>query len=177
MLATLEPNKGHHFLLLVFEKVIEVLPDVQLLMCGYGTNQQKESIVEAIRHHGLQNNVSLLNFQTNPFSLIHNASIVLVPSQSYESFGLTIIEAMALKTPVIASDIGGMPEVIHDTDSGYVCSSKSIDEFYNRIITILSNPDLARTLGKNGRNAFLSRYTASIMVKKYYSMVSAEYQL
>ncbi len=174
MLSTLEPQKGHHFLIRVFKNVLENFPEVRLIMCGYGNPQQKQSIMDAINESGLQDSIILLDFVPKPYKLIYKAKVLLFPSQLFESFGLTIIEAMALKTPIVASDVGGIPEVLLDTDAGYVCPSQSIDIFYNRINLILSNSDLAYRLGENGREAFTTRYSASIMAKKYYSMVAAE---
>ena len=172
MLSTFERGKGHHFLIKVVYKIVSLFPDFRLIICGYGSTVQKQIIIDDIKSYGLEQNIDLLDFQPNPFNLIYNAQMLLVPSQSYESFGLTIIEAMSLKTPVVTSDIGGMPEVIFGTDAGYVCSIKSIDEFYERIISILSRPAMARELGDNGRKAFLSRYSSSTMARKYYRFIS-----
>ena len=92
---------------------------------------------------------------------------MVVPSQEYESFGLTIIEAMAFGVPVVVTNVGGMPEVLKDSNAGYVCSKDDPLEFADAIKSILSNPLLASELGKNSRLAFESRFMATKMTNSY----------
>ncbi len=137
MLATYESRKGHAYLLQALKTVVKDFPNVRLEIYGYGKQFEKQLVADEVRRLSLENNVSLNDFTTNTAKLISNASVVVVPSQSYESFGLTIIEAMAFGTPVITTNVGGMPEVLFDSKAGYVCSKDNPDEFAVAIKTIL----------------------------------------
>jgi len=92
---------------------------------------------------------------------------MLVPSQSQESFNYTIIEAMALGTPVVATDVGGIPEVIGNQESGVVCPKDDLSEFSMSIINILSDKQLAKKLTYNGRKRFENNFRSEVMSHKY----------
>jgi glycosyltransferase involved in cell wall biosynthesis len=125
MLATYEPRKGHHYLLKAFSLVSKEFPDVKLRIFGYVAKpHEMETVVAEVDRLSLKDQVELNEFTQEKNQLIKNASILVVPSQENESFGLTIIEAMALGTPVVTTDVGGMPEVLEGTHAGFVCSKR-----------------------------------------------------
>jgi glycosyltransferase involved in cell wall biosynthesis len=167
MLATYETRKGHFYLLQAFQRVVKHFPDVQLQIYGHGHHHEKQRVANEVKRLNLENNVILGDFTPNTAELIAGASVLVVPSQAYESFGLTIIEAMAFGIPVVTTDVGGMPEVLGDSNAGYVCSKYESLEFATAIENILGNSVLASELGRNGRLAFESRYTAITMAANY----------
>jgi glycosyltransferase involved in cell wall biosynthesis len=112
-----------------------------------------------LNRFALEDNVSLYDFTSNTTFLIANASVLVVPSQAYESFGLTIIEAMAFGVPVVTTNVGGMPEVLAESNAGYACSRDDPMEF--------SDSSLAAQLGHDGCQAFEQRFMASTMTRKY----------
>ncbi|MBL6992108.1 MAG: glycosyltransferase family 4 protein [Bacteriovoracaceae bacterium] len=167
MLATYEARKGHTYLLQAFQSIVKDFPDVQLQIYGHGRHYEKKQVADEVRQLGLEDNVKLGDFTTRAAELLAGASVLVVPSQAYESFGLTIIEAMALGVPVVTTNVGGMPEVIGDSNAGYVCSKDDPLEFANAIKGILRNPALASEHGKNGRIAFERRFSADKMAASY----------
>ena len=171
MLATYEPRKGHAYLLQAFKIVVKDFPDVRLQIYGYGTPHEKQRVFDEVQRLALENNVSLHGFTPNTTLLVANASVLVVPSQAYESFGLTIIEAMAFGIPVVTTNVGGMPEVLADSHAGYVCSKNDPISFADAIKNILGNPSLASQLGRNGRQAFEQRFTAGMMAYHYWKLI------
>jgi glycosyltransferase involved in cell wall biosynthesis len=171
MLATYEPRKGHAFLLQAFKIVIKDFPDVRLQIYGYGEPFEKQGVAVEVKRLALENNVTLNDFTPNTNSLIDNASVLVVPSQAYESFGLTIIEAMALGTPMVTTNVGGMPEVLADSHAGYVCSKDEPAAFADAIKYILRDSTLASELGRAGRQTFEQRFTAGMMASNYKRLI------
>lgn len=171
MLATYETRKGHAYLLQAFQKVVKDFPDVQLQIYGYGQPHEKQRVADDVKRLKLENNVMLGDFTSQTAALLAGASVLVVPSQADESFGLTIIEAMAFGVPVVTTDVGGMPEVLGDSRAGYVCSKDDPVEFAGAIKNILGNPTLASELGRNGRQTFEQRFTASTMAQQYESII------
>lgn len=174
MLATYEPRKGHAYLLQALKIVLRDFPDVRLQIYGHGKRHEKQRVEVEVKRLALENNVSLNDFASDVASLIGNASVLVVPSLANESFGLTIIEAMAFGIPVVTTDVGGMPEVLADTNAGYVCSKDDPAAFADAIKKILGNPVLAAELGRNGRQAFERKFTASRMAQQYESIIKAK---
>ena len=171
MLATYEARKGHLYLLKAFKTVVNDFHDMQLKIYGHGLPQEKQQVADEVIRLKLEKNVVLGDFVTHASELIGGASLLLVPSQAHESFGLTIIEAMALGVPVVTTDVGGMPEVLGDTNSGFVCSKDDPYEFASAIKDILGNPLLASEQGYNGRVTFERRFMASVMAGRYAELV------
>lgn len=167
MLATYEARKGHAYLLQAFQSVVKDFPDVQLEIYGHGGPHEKKRVVDEVMRLELENNVKLGDFTPQTAALLAGASVLVVPSQAYESFGLTIIEAMAFGVPVVTTDVGGMPEVLADSNAGYVCSKDDPLQFSAAIMKILGNQALASEFGRNGRQAFERRFTAGTMAISY----------
>lgn len=168
MLATYEPRKGHHYLLQAFKLVSDAKPDLKLKIFGYVAKPHEMEAIEAeVKRLKLEDKVELNRFTKEKENLIAGASILVVPSQENESFGLTIIEAMALGTPVVTTDVGGMPEVLEGTGAGLVCSKNNPEAFASAMLQILNNKELATEMGQNGLNAFNERYTAKKMAEQY----------
>jgi glycosyltransferase involved in cell wall biosynthesis len=167
MLATYETRKGHAYLLQAFQMVVKDFPDMQLQIYGYGSPHEKKQVANEVMRLKLENNVTLGDFTPQTGALLSEASLLVLPSQANESFGLTIIEAMAFGVPVVVTDVGGMPEVVGDSNAGYVCSKDKPLEFATAIKNILGNPILARDLGRNGRLAFEGRFLAGTMAINY----------
>lgn len=171
MLATYEPRKGHAYLLQAFQSVTWDFPDVQLRLYGHGLANDKKKVSDEIIRLELEKNVVLGGFTPQTDSLLVGASVLVVPSQAYESFGLTIVEAMAFGVPVVTTDVGGMPEVLGDSKAGYVCSKDNPIEFADAIKKILGDPTLASELGRNGRLAFERRFMAPVMAQQYAQLI------
>jgi glycosyltransferase involved in cell wall biosynthesis len=76
-----------------------------------------------------------------------------------ELLGLTLLEAMASGTPVIASRVGGLPEVVRDGETGYLVAPGNVDELRARIGELVGNPERARRMGEAGRELVLERFT------------------
>jgi len=168
MLSTYEERKGHEYLLEAFKKVVEDIPSAELNIYGYGDPIYKCKVINKAKELALSKNVNIYDFSKDVKKLLKNAKILVVPSQSYESFGLVIIEAMAFSIPLVITDVGGMPEVIGNSNSGYICNKNDSSSFAEAIKFILSNPSKAKILGENGRRTFLNKFTADSMAKKYW---------
>ncbi|CAM3853105.1 glycosyltransferase family 4 protein [Aquirufa aurantiipilula] len=172
MLATYEPRKGHLFLLQAFKKVLEKEPDIKLKVYGYsGKKHERERVINEVRRLGLEKNVELHEFHEDKISLLAHASLLVVPSQSEESFGLTIIEAMALGIPVVTTDVGGMPEVMEGSGAGMVCFASNADEFAEAMLDILQDPNIAAEMGEKGMITFANKYDASLMAREYNTII------
>jgi L-malate glycosyltransferase len=172
MLSTYEPRKGHLFLLRSFQIVHRQYPNLQLRTYGYGERDHKRKILEEISRLGMNSVVSLHDFTSETDSLIRNASILVVPSQEYESFNLTIIEGMAFGIPIVATDVGGMPQVLEGSGAGFVCPRSDPNEFAAAICKILDSRELATTMGECGRVTYEQRYSARTMACKYRELLA-----
>lgn len=167
MLGTYTPRKGHYFLFQAFKKVLEEIPDAHLLICGYGFPHEIKQVRQYVTDFQLGHNVNLMDFRTDVSHLLSNADILVVPSQEYESFGFTSVEAMAHRVPVVATNNGGIPEVVVNDDGGYCVDSRDVVTYAQCIVKLLKNDDLRKAQGAKGYERYKKYFTADRMANQY----------
>jgi glycosyltransferase involved in cell wall biosynthesis len=171
ILATYEKRKGHLFLLQSFKLVLNSVPDAVLLMFGFGYTDEIKIVEDEIDRLKLRNNVYLNGFRNDVYSLYKSCDILLITSQEYESFGLTAIEAMAHCIPIVATNVGGIPEVIKDGVGGFCIDKTDIHAFSEKIVLLLNNYEYRKTIGLKGEKRFKECFTAEKMSKHYLELI------
>lgn len=142
--------------------LIDALPDlsdVQLKIVGRG--RQRPDYEQQVERLGLGQRVEFLGSQTRPQleRLYHQASAVVVPSRSPETFGLVGPEALVRGCPVIAAAVGGMGEWLLDGVTGYAVPSGDAQALRKAIAHVVAHPEQAQRLAEQGRKRCLERFT------------------
>ena len=114
-----------------------------------------------------------LSYQDNVQVLLASSQLLVVPSQYEESFGLVIVEAMSNHVPVVATSIGGIPEVIEDGLSGLLCQPNDPRAIASQIITVLTNKPLNEKLIENGFKRYELMFTADRMADAYFKLINS----
>lgn len=146
-------EKGLITLLNAFEK----LPEAQLKIIGTGPEQ--DNLIDYKEKKNLKN-VEFLGFKT-PAELtqyFNECEAMILPSEWYENAPMSIIEAFSYGKPVIASNLGGVPEMIQDDFSGYIFQAGSSCDLVEKINKFLNDNSLHEKLGKNAREFALKNY-------------------
>jgi N-acetyl-alpha-D-glucosaminyl L-malate synthase BshA len=94
------------------------------------------------------------------------ADVLLLPSEQ-ESFGLAALEAMACEVPVIASRVGGVPEVVEDGETGFLSEVGDVEKMANDAARLLAEPELRREMCQRARESAVSRYRTDIVIQRY----------
>jgi glycosyltransferase involved in cell wall biosynthesis len=102
-------------------------------------------------------------------ALYHHAIACIVPSVTYETFGLTSVEAFARKTPVIARDLGALPEIVEDSGGGIVYSTD--EELTAALMRLAGDAALRLELGEKGYTAFLQLWSREAHLKMYFDLL------
>ncbi|MBF0104192.1 MAG: glycosyltransferase [Deltaproteobacteria bacterium] len=171
MLGTYELRKGHRFLIEVFKRVAAKITGVHLVICGYGKEHEVAGVKKMVSESGLSQRIHLSGFKSNVAALIAKAHVLVIPSQSHESFGLTAVEAMALRVPVVATNVGGIPEVVADGAGGFCFAPDDVSGFAEAVINFLTDEKLRREQGGLGYQRYQALFTASKMAERYYALV------
>lgn len=155
-------EKGVDHLINVFEK----LPKQKLKIVG--TGPLEDSLKELVLNRGLTN-IEFLGYKTGRElkELVANASFVIVPSQWYENNPMTVIESYSLQTPIIGSDLGGIPEIIENGKTGYVFNHNDESTLVD-IIRNTSTLDITqyREMAINSRCFFDSHFSVTGYAEK-----------
>lgn len=176
MLASYERRKGHDFLLRAFKKVITEIPNAYLLICGDGYPNEIDMVKNLISNYRLDKNVFLDKFRIDANALVQQSDLLLVASQAYESFGLVSVEAMANAIPVVATNVGGIPEVVLDGYGGYCFDPSDVDGYANQIIRFLKSHDLRKTQGERGYERYRNLFSANQMAQQYCNIIYQIYE-
>ena len=170
VIANLEHRKGHIYLLQAFKKVLEQNKDVGLYFIGSKNNAYKQ-IVDFIKYNNLEDNVFIMGFKENASSYIYNFDFLVLPSISFESFGLAILEGWGFKKPTVAFKTGGVLEVITDKYDGILVNSKDVEVLFESCQDLLNNPSKIRSMGKFGFEKVNSTFNAKRMASEYCNMI------
>ncbi len=177
------PEKGLHDLICAFQALADRFPEFGVRIVGSNKTLPKEFLVGLSEEADVANLAPYLqgNYQEQLFNSLparfqnrldfagfisselmpdqyRQASILVNPSYS-ESFGMSLIEAMSCEVPVVATRVGGMPEVVIEGETGILVERGNVDELSGAIAYLLENDDLRRTMGKKGRQQVLAHYS------------------
>lgn len=160
------PTKGVHHLIDSFHQVQQKHPDTVLLIVGgntYGKNRST-SYVQHLKRISQKNKESIHFIPFTSYSAIHRwyrlADVVVVPSIASEAFGLVNLEALSTGIPVVASNIGGIPEIIKHRENGLLVSTEDlVQQLTQALDNILANQLWAQQLGRKGRDDIEKNFT------------------
>jgi len=147
----------------IFVRVRRQLPSV-LLMVGDGPDRGKAEW--AARDHGVEGHVHFMGKQDNIEDLIGASDLLLLPSEN-ESFGLVALEAMACEVPVVASDVGGLPEVVTSGEDGFLVEPGNVDLMAQRALEIVSDDKRRILMGQKGRANAKARFCSNNIIAQY----------
>ena len=172
-IANIEKRKGHEFIFNVMAKVCKLIPNVKLLLAGADVEDYASTLNKKIIDLGLKEYVHFLGFRNNIPELLRQVDVLAVPSQAYESFGLINVEAMAMKIPVVATNVGGIPEVVEDGITGYLCEPSNINIYAEKLVELLINNEKRISLGEAGYTRFNAMFRSKIMSENYFNLINS----
>ncbi|MEQ6377707.1 N-acetyl-alpha-D-glucosaminyl L-malate synthase BshA [Bacillaceae bacterium S4-13-58] len=157
-----------------FSMIQEKIP-AKLFLVGDGPEYY--SIVKLIKELNLEDKILLLGKQENISELLSISDLKLLLSEK-ESFGLVLLEAMACGVPCIGTNIGGIPEVIVDGQTGFICEPGDIEDIAKKSLDILTSPSLWNTFSENGlarvQNFFKSKHIVDQYERIYQEVLATE---
>jgi len=161
----LTEQKGYPCLIEAFNNLIKKYPDLALIILGEG--EDREKLEREVKIKNLKENISFLRNKDNVPEYLA-ASDVFVSSSLWEGLPLSILEAMASRLPVIATQVGGVPEIIKEGETGFLVEPKNSKALAEKIGYLLSLPQEERKkVGEKGRKLVEEKFTLDKMVKSY----------
>jgi len=158
-------TKGLDILIRSMSFIVRELDDVKLLIAGEGP--MKSYLLKLVNDLKLRANVSFLGHvprHTLP-SLYNKADVFCLPS-FYESFGFVVLEAMSCGLPVVASNVGGIRDIVRNGVDGFLVTPGDIDELSEALIRLLLNAELRRRMGSSARGRVVSDFSPEVVARK-----------
>ena len=162
--STFRPVKRPGDCIEILARVLQQGISTRLVMVGDGA--ERTNLEHRARSLGVYDKCIFVGKQPKIVDYLSAADVLLLPSEQ-ESFGLAALEAMACEVPVIASRVGGIPEVVTDGETGFLSEVGDVDKMAADAARLLSDPILRRDMGKRARESAVSRYRTDIVIPQY----------
>ena len=171
MVSTFEERKGHKFALDALRIALDKRDDLHLLLVGNATISEIQRVQKLINERGLINDVTITGKIENIASNMSGADLVIIPSQDHESFALTAVEAMLNELPIVATNIGGIPETIgEDGHCGFLVDPNDPNKFSQKISYIIDNDEFSKKMGANGLSRASNIFDPKKMANEYFKL-------
>ena len=164
-IARFGPYKGHNFLVSAFEKVKSEIPSAQLVLVGEGP--LKEDAQRQAAAAGLKQSVHFLGQRNDVPELLTAMDVFVLPSIGSEGMPRVLLEAMAVGVPCIGTNVGGTPELLPNSDIGYLVPPRDADALAEAMITLANTPEQKlKGLIERVRERIRTNFSHEVVAKK-----------
>lgn len=178
VIAQFIPRKGHHYLIDAAPEILSGYSDTQFLFFGQGPLQSR--LQQLCRKNNIADKVHFLGFRKNLERILPCLDVVVHPA-TMEGLGVSLLQAAAAGVPIVASRVGGIPEVVHHGVNGYLVEAGSVKGIVHGVRDFLQDPVKAKRFGQAGREIVRSRFSIGAMVsgnlRVYRELLSEEDRL
>lgn len=163
----LVPVKGHQYLIEAIKKVVNKIPSAKFLFIGDG--ELMPDLLTQTKSLGICKNIFFLGARSDIAEILNCIDIFLLPSLN-EGFGIVLVEAMAMKKPVIATNVGGVPEIVVNETTGILLPPKDPEAFSSAIIRLYDTPEISMKMGLAGYNRARRLFDITTTVTEFESL-------
>jgi glycosyltransferase involved in cell wall biosynthesis len=170
--AVFRRMKGHRYLLAAVPEISRAVPGARLLLIGEGP--QENNLQKMIEEMGIQESVIMPGFREDIARVLNTLDVFVFPSLQ-EALGTAVLEAMAMEKPVVASRVGGIPEIVREGRTGYLIDPEDPRAISGGVIRLLKDGEMRRQMGAEGRKLVENHYDTRRMVRQleklYYKLM------
>jgi glycosyltransferase involved in cell wall biosynthesis len=160
----LEPEKGPQYFLQAIPAILDKFPETGFLMAGQGS--MLEVLKAESRRLKVEHAVIFLGPRQDVTEILRLLDVYVLPSER-EGLPLSLLEAMAAECPIVASEVGGVPNAIEDKKSGVLVQPQSPEKLAVCICDLLRNPLVRKSIGVAARKRFDEKFTVDTMAREY----------
>ncbi len=169
IVASLEPVKNHYLLFNAVHSITNKIKTIKLLVVGGGSKY--DEYLSYIQQNGLEKNITLIGTQHNVFKHLLKSKVFVLTSNR-EGNPISILEAMSCGLPIVASNVGGIPDIIENGINGFLFEAGNLDDLSSKILFLLSNRDEYETISHNNLEKS-KQYDIKNVSKKYLSFFNS----
>jgi len=154
-------QKGMIYGLQAFARVLLKRPDARLIVVGDG--ERRAELENRARRYGIAGKVFFLGWRTDVPRLMAGFDIFLLPTLQ-EGFGLVLLEAMAARTPIVASAVSAVPEIVAHGETGLLVPPRDPAALSEALLTLIADPPLRQHMGLLGEDRLETAFSAERMI-------------
>jgi len=163
VLARLVEDKGHTYLFRAFRDIRAKHPGAVLLVAGHGPLEGR--LRREAEDLGLGESVRFLGFRDDAAAITSLLDVAVLPSIGCDASSASIKEAMAVGTPIVATDVGGAREIVKDGVTGLVVPPGDAPALAAAILSVVEDPGRARAMGARAREDVSARFGPRILAR------------
>ncbi len=163
--ANLFPRKGYEVILKALPKILVSFPTMQYVIIGQGGSGYERSLRSLVGNLGLEKTVHFVGFQKEVYSCLAAMDIYVHPALM-EGFGIAMLEAMAMEKPIVASRVGGIPEVVEDGVTGLLVPPGDPEALASAVLRLVRDPNSRQFMGRAGKQRLQAHFTVEQIMKK-----------
>jgi glycosyltransferase involved in cell wall biosynthesis len=173
ILAALRPEKNHELFLQVARRVLEKLPEAQFLIIGDGPRRgELEALTAELK---IADSIKFLGSRSDVPELLATLDVLALTSHN-EANPVSILEAMSVGKPVVATNVGSVAESVREGGTGFLVAAGDEAVFADRVLTLLHNPLVAKKYGAAGRRHVVEKASLEVMVGGYERLIAELYE-
>jgi len=161
--ANLFPRKGYEVMLRALPAIRASAPDMHYLIVGSGDAMYEKALHALVHDLGLEGRVHFGGFQESVYPCLAAMDVYAHPA-IMEGFGIAVLEAMAMRKPVVATRTGGLPEIVLDGETGVLVPPRDPDALARAVVDLLREKTRRAALGKAGRDRVQAIFTVEVMM-------------
>ena len=148
--SVLRSWKGHFTLINAFAKVATEFPDFHLVFVGSGPIEKR--ITEELKYHPLKNRIHLVGHKTDPWPYFRAFEVAILASLSNEGIPQSLLQAMYVQTPVVGTNVGGIPEILFHNKTGLLVKPGDPDLLAQAVCQLLKDANMQARFSSNSHN-------------------------
>ncbi len=166
-IARLTEQKGQRYLLQSISRLRSKFPNLRVIFAGEG--EDKEILEKMAQELGVIDNVRFLGQRQDIPEILHLSDGVVLPSL-YEGLPVCVVEAMAVGKPVIATAVGGTPEIVYDKETGFLIPPADVYALEKAIEELISLPDRGESIGRKAKEMVMERFSIDVVSRETESL-------
>jgi glycosyltransferase involved in cell wall biosynthesis len=163
VLARLSEQKGLTYLVAAAPAILAACPGAHIVVVGEGP--LRDDLEQQARSLGVDRRLHFVGYQANTVGYLRAMDLFVLPSL-YEGMPLSILEAMGAGLPVVATAVDGTPEAVADGETGILVPPADPAALASAVVRLLTDPELAATMGRNGRARAQARFSETVMLDR-----------
>ena len=168
-IARFDPNKGQDCIIDAASNILNEVPSTYFLLVGDNNFDRfkwyKERVLQRIKERGLEDKIIFTGKKDNIEKIINISDVVILPS-AYEALPGAVSEASACGKPVVASNVGGIPELVIDGKTGHLIPPQDVQALSNSLVSILTDDNYAKKMGLEGRKHMEKKFNIVQLTQK-----------
>ena len=157
--------------MLTLDKVIKEMPNVHFYWAGDG--QYKDKILPVLEKHANFHYLGSLEYPDKVREFLTEIDVYALPT-GMDTTPLSCREAMAMQNPIVATKVGGIPEMVYDNETGFLIDEGDYNKWIEKLLLLINDKELSQKIGNKARQLVIEKFNWDVLAKRFVEVVEAQ---